>query len=342
MKNIAAPGLRSQPLFPIVRAEWRRGQAGAVVEIAAGEIFPRITRRCWLRHCAAGNDDLVAFNACRGWLPLSVLAGDDEALELAILRDEAAIGVGETEHDFAATNLAASWQRARSGRNLFPVNPAKCPESKTAADFLFVLGMDVLRLADVDVDAHAGLGQRERLEHRLAYQRPVARGAAVEVRQLRPGERKLVTPARAPVGHEQRELGVINHCLRRRAVRLALIPERAADGVWDERRDLAVEKSADVALARANVRRVLWLARERLLFGAGGFHVLLPFREVLFVFRLLRGFVDARAVLRRRLEVRLQFRRLLLRLGRDPRFDGRAADGRVDQANRDAERLVNL
>jgi hypothetical protein len=50
-------------------------------------------------------------------------------------------------------------QRAADGGDVFAIDGAERPVGKPLADILLVLRMDVLRIAEVDGDGHAGLGQ---------------------------------------------------------------------------------------------------------------------------------------------------------------------------------------
>jgi hypothetical protein len=68
----------------------------------------------------------------------------------------------------------------------------------------------------------------ERVEHLLSHERP-AFASTREIRKLHPGEGKLVVPTRAPVLGEQCELVLVKRCFLILAVRLALIPDRAAN-----------------------------------------------------------------------------------------------------------------
>src|SRR6478735_7895944 len=98
--------------------------------------------------------------------------------------------MGEADRDGVAFPFVADWERPRGG-NRFSVHVTQRPYGQSLADILLVLGMNVLLLANVDSDRHAGLRNGERLEHGFADQWPVAAGAA-EIRQLNPGDGEVV------------------------------------------------------------------------------------------------------------------------------------------------------
>ena len=200
--------------------------------------------------------------------------------------------------------------------------------------------MDVLGVAEVDRDGHAGLREFQRLHHRLADAGPAFAGRGV-VRKLHPSERNFVLPQGAPARDELGELLVVESGVA--GVAFALIPEHAAQGVGDEVDHLAVEEASWSALEFAHRQRIAGRRGYEggavgLGFGDGGFpgsHLLLEeFGRLLFI--------EGEVVLHLSVEVGFRLRIGGLRLGGDPGFDGRAADGSVDQADGDADFLMDL
>jgi len=82
--------------------------------------------------------------------------------EFDIQRDAAAdaetVGGGKRDPERGAGALKGDGARAL-GRDFFPVNTLAREEREPAADFLLVLGVNVLRIADVDGHGHRGVGQ---------------------------------------------------------------------------------------------------------------------------------------------------------------------------------------
>src|SRR6185503_18238512 len=127
---------------------------------------------------------------------------------------------------------------------LLPVGLRESPLRETLADLALLERMDVGGIPDVHGHGHAGVRHREREPLRVTEERRLAAVARVaEGRDLHEVEREVaVSEGRAPVADERREERAV--LARALAVRLALVPDRAADRVRDERRDHAVPEHA--------------------------------------------------------------------------------------------------
>jgi hypothetical protein len=175
-----------------------------------------------------------------GRFPLLIGGGNLEAGERAT-RDgfEAAVGMFEGDGDGVAVDFGACGQRTADRGDVFAIDVAERPEGEALADVLLVLRMNILRIPEVDGDGHAGLGQRERLQHGFTHAGPTFAGRG-EVGELRPREGHFVLPKRAPARDELRELLVVEAGIAV-GIAFALIPKHATQRVRHEIDHFAIE-----------------------------------------------------------------------------------------------------
>ena len=116
-------------------------------------------------------------------------------------------------------------------------------ESEARADVLFVLGMNVIRVAKIDGDRATGARQLQCGVHRLALNRPsrmklrdIVRTSEAGKLHPQEGEARAPTiPVMAPALDERLELRLICHrLLHIVGVRLTLIPQHAFDREWQD------------------------------------------------------------------------------------------------------------
>ena len=211
---------------------------------------------------------------------------------------------------------------------LFPVGLGQSPECQPAPDLLFVLGVDVFEVPDVADDGHAGVGHRLGGGLRLPELTNHLGVAAVVVgRDLHEVEREITLAPHLPPATNQRfgMLG-IHHPLA--AVRLALIPDRPAQGEGLDRMDHPVVKRGRVlhVMRRLQFRRVGRHRRDECAFGqrlpAFGQPLLGGFQHLLQPLLMARGAWIAQF---HQLEFLLQGRHGGKPFRRRPRLDARAA-----------------
>ena len=250
----------------------------------------------------------------------------------------------QRDTDRGAFHLMGGGQGAADRGHLAVIDRGEGPVREALADVLLVLRVDVLGVADVDRDRHARLRQSEDFHHGFAHAGPAFGLRIAVVGQLHPGEGDFVLPEGPPARDELRQLlDVELGRLGAVCVAFALIPEHAAERVRSEVDDLAVVEPGGSALELAHGQRILRRRRDELLalllrLGDGG----APDRHLLRM--QLAGFalIEGEVVLQAGVIVRLRLRVGRLRLGGDPGFDGRAADGSVDQSDGHADFAVDL
>ena len=84
----------------MVRAERHRRQSGPTVEITVGIVQPGVTHSQWLRDFFARNDHRIALNSRIRWLPFFIRPGDGKTFQTAVVRDQSAVGVCESNFYF--------------------------------------------------------------------------------------------------------------------------------------------------------------------------------------------------------------------------------------------------
>src|SRR5262249_34353739 len=135
------------------------------------------------------------------------------------------------------------------------------------------------------------------------------------------------------------ELGVFG---RTAGIAFALIPNDALDPVADGGIEHAVEDVARTGVAAHPGLRVRRRTGNRSAFGARRGGVLLPFRQGGFVSGLRLAGVPVLFPLYRAIHEPLETRIIFQRLTAHPGFGRGTAPGVVDQANRNADDLVNI
>src|SRR5688572_16049670 len=120
---------------------------------------------------------------------------------------------------------------------------------------------------------------------------------------------------------------LVERGLGRSRIGLPLIPNHAANSVWHQRRDLAIEEASDVSFSLASGDGILRSSRRRFFSGFGFLHRFLPGGEVAVKFSLRFGRVKRRVLFFDCGEKGLEFCRGSLSFGADPRFDRSSTDG---------------
>ena len=198
--------------------------------------------------------------------------------------------------------------------------------------------MDIVRIAHVDRHGHAGVRDGQCLEHLFLHNDPTAGLDGfglrfLEIGQLHPEERKLGIPAAAPIGDQRAQLQSVQFRILAVGIAFALIPDRAADGVRDQRVDHPVEQIRGTILIQARVDGRRRTARQ---LGTGLARCLgggLPFGFLGFEGRLCRRWIGLGDLLLPCVADRCQLVDPGLSCLRSPCLDRRPAPGRVDQAN---------
>src|SRR5208283_4589805 len=120
------------------------------------------------------------------------------------------------EPDADAVCICAGLPKKRTGiLDGFVVGERASRESKALGYSLFVGGMHVIGIADVDRHSHGGVGGRERAALRIANDSPVLASIRSEGRELNEEEREVaLMPLRAPIGDERREFTRVQRRIR--------------------------------------------------------------------------------------------------------------------------------
>jgi hypothetical protein len=176
-------------------------------------------------------------------MEFAIGAGEGEVFELAIFCHESGSGVGEGNHGTILFD-AHAFEDGAGRLQLLPVAQGAGGEGEAFADGALASWMDVGGVADIG--GHDHRGARGLLPDALLGLAECRMGAAVRG-ELDEEERQLFTPDVAPIGDHRREQLFVGGGLS--GVRLALIPERAADREGLERRDHAVVQGRGAVVA---------------------------------------------------------------------------------------------
>jgi len=160
---------------------------------------------------------------------------------------QAATQMVEADHRPVALHFQPPEQRPGTDHRL-AVIPGQCPPRQPLADIGLVPGMDVVGIADIDGDSHAGGGDgRQTVALGLTQHAPTVKQRGV-LRRVAPGRQlhlvkgqvtRLKIPG--PVGHERLLLLDIQPGgLGPVGVALALVPDRPGDAIGDQGLDHAV------------------------------------------------------------------------------------------------------
>ncbi len=328
-----------------VGVEGGGGQAVAIHEVGDGELAPREAGPTRLRDLRGGEHDAVAIDFGLGGLEKAIAAGDLEMRErFAIACGEAAGGVVELHTDGGAFDAVAGVERTAGVDVGLAVGLCHGPEREAAGDFFFLRGMDVRHLADVADDGHAGVRDVEALCLRLPELREDLRllSAVLEGGDLHEVERQLgLLEHAAPGGEQGLFLVGINEAFI--VVRLALIPDGAAEGEGHERMDHGMVERGGRAGVGGECLRLAGHGGHGLIFLQRGLHGLLPLRdggEVLFMrgaIRLAAGQVRADIG-----DEVLQLRHGIKAINARPRLDTCAAPSALNDADGHFELLVQF
>ncbi len=263
----------------VVGAEGGGGEAFGVDEVGALRPGgPGVADAEGGDDAGAGDEDLISLDAGFGPVPGVSFTEDLEVLEgAAVAGLQTAADVVEVDADGVSLDGGGFVEGAAEDGGVAVVVLGEGPEGEAAADFLLVLGVDVVLLADVVGDDEAAAGEGEggevlgflELHPGVVLAGLGGGGLAVSVAgELDDVEGKLAVPAGAPVvDHGGEELLVLEGAA---LIGLALVPDGAFDGVGDEGGDHAVEEDGGVVGGLGGVVGWAGCGREGCLFGSGG------------------------------------------------------------------------
>src|SRR5688572_4158722 len=196
-------------LLPVVRSEWSRRQSGCVEQPRIGRIPPCVTHGNGIRNVVRTDDNVISIDARLSREEFPILPGYLErhaAIRLCRLQPQS-LGVRK-RHPHPRLLAFSLREHGPVRLNLFPEQLVTRMQREPAADILFVLRMNILRITDIDRHRHTGLRQRERLRLRFTQVRPVvsfAPAATLEIRELHEIKRQRLAEVRAPLLDQARE-----------------------------------------------------------------------------------------------------------------------------------------
>jgi hypothetical protein len=225
----------------------RNGSAGKlvlVVEVAVGRVAPVVSHGDRLPNRFARHKYAVGIELRARPRKPAVCARNLKSPEISrpALDHETGSDVGEFDSDLISFD--AHRPQGRSERDdVLAVDDFGSRQCQAVRDVLFVSGMNVVFIAEIDRGRHAGVGQPKRQALRLPQFGPRILGwfrlVRLIARELHEQKRHCVAPLAAPIADQRRKQRAV---LRRSIdIRIALVPEDALDSVRRERCNHAVE-----------------------------------------------------------------------------------------------------